>query len=226
MGEIITAYPTSEISSKNCINVAQKIIKFIKTIPSINDFFDSITTLGGNNTLYDGVGIKFSKGATYITLRGADDKYSLYLQNSTETSDTNASSKTSSTFQNDIPITYAIGTNGTTAIWFDNYSKNVCMVFGKYNGKFFIANSSIKSTNEALIYADTSSGVNILTNPFNGSNISTGGDFIAQPYYHLGINTGDIYTFDGGSSLIPWGKFNLNNAEFVRLTGNFALRIK
>ena len=226
MSEIITAYPTSEISSKSFITVTQAIIRYIKSIPSINDFFDSITTFGGTNASYNGVGIKFSKSAAYIRLLGADDNYSLRLQNSTETSGTNLSSETSSTFKNDIPITYAIGTNGTTAIWFDNYSKNVCMVFGKYNGKFFIANSSINSTNEALIYADTSKGVNILTNPFNGSNISTGGDFIAQPYYHLGINTGDIYTFDGGSSLIPWGKFNLNNAEFVRLTGNFALRIK
>lgn len=226
MSEIITAYPTSEISSKSFITVAQTLIRYIKSIPSINGFFDSITTFGGTNASYNSVGIKFSKSAAYIRLLGADANYSLCLQNSTETSGTNLSSETSSTFQNDIPITYAIGTNGTTAIWFDNYSKNVCMVFGKYNGKFFIANSSINSTNEALIYADTSKGVNILTNPFNGSNISTGGDFIAQPYYHLGINTGDIYTFDGGSSLIPWGKFNLNDAEFVRLTGNFALRIK
>ena len=65
-----------------------------------------------------------------------------------------------------------------------------------------------------------------LAYPFNGSNISTGGDYIAQPYYHLGINTGDIYTFDGGSAIIPYGKFKIGNAEFVRVFDNFALRLK
>lgn len=226
MSEIITAYPTSGIINRNYYNISEAILNFIKSIPMVEDFFDSIELLGGPATIYSETGIIFSKGVSYMRLTGNNPDYGLHLQNSSKETHVNVSPDTSNTKTSDIPITYTMGTNGTTAIWFDAYSKNVCMVFGKYDEKFFIANTSNESATKALTYTDTGGSVNTLTHPFNGNNISKGRDYIAQPYYHLGINTGDIYTFDGGSSSIPWGKFKLADAEFVRLTSNFALRIK
>lgn len=226
MSEIITAYPTSGLTDRSLNSVNTAIFDYISAIPVIADFFDSAEKLGdGSATAFGDYGIKLAKGSAYIKIGYSNANGAMVISNNSTSSTTNVSGVTNTTSANDIPIRILTGINGTTALWIDDFSKGVCLIFNEFEEKCFLANSS-NSTSNSWYYSDTGGTVKNLAGPFNGNNIASGGDFIAQPYYHLGINTGDIYTFDGGSSEIPWGKFKLGNAEFVRLFKNFALRIK
>ena len=222
MSDIITAYPTSGLTDRSFNSLNTAFFEYISNIPEVAQFFDSIEKLGdGTTTSYSDYGIKFIKGNSYLRI-AYNTGYALRLDNNGNNYASNATQATNSV---DISVRSATGINGTTAIWFDEYNKGVCMLFNEYEGKCFLANSSSNSTN-SFYYSDTGGTVGKLVSSFNGSNIGTGGDYITQPYYHLGINTGDIYTFDGGSEIIPYGKFKIGNAEFVKLTSNFALRLK
>lgn len=223
MSEIITAYPTSGLTDRtfNDINIA--FYNYLCNIPEVWGFFGNIEKLGGGSSTYSDYGIKFTKGNSYLYM-AYDNSYALRLDNN-GTGNTWTSPTTQRTNSVDISVRSATGINGTTAIWLDKYSNGVCMMFNEYESKCFLANTS-SSSSYAFYYSDTGGTVGKLAHPFNGDNIGTGGDYIAQPYYHLGINTGDIYTFDGGSATIPYGKFKIGNAEFVKVTSNFALRLK
>ena len=222
MSDIITAYPTSGLADRSFNSLNTAFFEYISNIPEVAQFFDSIEKLGdGTTTSYGDYGIKLIKGNSFLRM-AYNTGYALRLDNNGNNYASNATQATNSV---DISVRSATGINGTTAIWFDEYNKGVCMVFNEYEGKCFLANPSSNSI-YSFYYSDTGGTVAKLVSSFNGSNIGTGGNYIAQPYYHLGINTGDIYTFDGGSLIIPWGKFKLADAEFVRLTSNFALRLK
>ena len=224
MSDIITAYPTSGLEDRSFNSLNTAFFKYISNIPEVAQFFDTIEKLGdGSTTTYSDYGIKFTKGNSYLRI-SYNNSYFLRLDNN-GTGNNFSSNATQAINSVDISVRSATGINGTTAIWFDEYNKGVCMLFNEYEGKCFLANSSSNSTN-SFYYSDTGGTVGKLVSSFNGSNIGTGSDYIAQPYYHLGINTGDIYTFDGGSAIIPYGKFKIGNAEFVRLCSNFALRLK
>ena len=224
MSDIITAYPTSGLVDRSFNSLNTEFFECISNIPEVAQFFDNVEKLGdGTTTSYNDYGIKFTKGNSYLDIF-YNNKYSLKLANN-GTGAVGTSNMTSFANSVDIAVRNVTGINGTTAIWLDEYSKGVCMMFNEYEGKCFLANASSTSS-YSFYYSDTGGTVGTLASSFNGSNIGTGGDYIAQPYYHLGINTGDIYTFDGGSEIIPYGKFKIGNAEFVRLYGNFALRLK
>lgn len=220
MSEIIKSYPTSGLTDRTFNDINTAFFDYISNIPEIATFFDRIERLGdGSTTSYNDYGIKFTKGNSYLRI-SYNNNYTLKIDNNGSTS-----SQTQTTNSVDIAVRSATGINGTTAIWLDEYSKGVCMMFNEYEGKCFLANASSNNT-FSFYYSDTGGTVGKLVSSFNGDNIGTGGNYIAQPYYYLGINTGDIYTFDGGSEIIPYGKFKIGNAEFVRLYSNFALRIK
>ena len=223
MSDIITAYPTSGLTDRTFNDINLAFYNYLCDIPEVWGFFDNIERLGAGSSTYSDYGIKFTKGNSY--LRMAYDNASGLKFDNNGTGSTWPSPTTRKTNSVDISVRSATGINGTTAIWFDEYSYGVCMMFNEYESKCFLANASSNSS-YAFYYSDTGGTVSKLTHPFNGSNIGTGGDYIAQPYYHLGINTGDIYTFDGGSATIPYGKFKIGNAEFVKVTSNFALRLK
>lgn len=224
MSDIITAYPTSGLADRSFNSLNTAFFEYISNIPEVAQFFDNIEKLGdGSTNTYSDYGIKFTKGNSYLRMC-YDNNYQLKIDNN-GSGTTWYSNSTSSTNKVDISVRSVTGINGTTVIWLDKYSNGVCIIFNEYERKCFLANTS-SSSSYAFYYSDTGGTVNKLSNPFNGNNIGTGGDYIAQPYYHLGINTGDIYTFDGGSANIPYGKFKIGNAEFVRLYSNFALRLK
>lgn len=222
MSDIIAAYPTSGLADRSFNSLNTAFFEYISNIPEVAQFFDSVEKLGdGTTTSYSDYGIKFIKGNSFLRM-AYNSGYALRLDNNGNNYSSNATQATNSV---DISVRSATGINGTTAIWFDEYSKGVCMVFNEYEGKCFLANPASSSA-YSFYYSDTGGTVVKLASSFNGSNIGTGGYYIAQPYYHLGINTGDIYTFDGGSAIIPYGKFKIGNAEFVRLCSNFALCLK
>ena len=223
MSDIITAYPTSGVTDRTFNNINIEFYNYISNIPDVWGFFDHIERLGGGSSTYSDYGIKFTKGNSYLRISYGNN-YVLKIDNN-GTGNLWPSSPTQTTNSVDIAVRSVTGINGTTAIWLDEYSKGVCMMFNEYEGKCFLASASANSS-YSFYYSDTGGTVGKLVSSFNGSNIGTGGDYIAQPYYHLGINTGDIYTFDGGSAIIPYGKFKIGNAEFVRIYGNFALRLK
>ena len=224
MSDIITAYPTSGLADRSFNSLNTTLFDYISNIPEVAKFFDIIEKLGdGSATTYSNYGIKFAKGNSYLRISYTNN-YSLKLDNN-GTGNAYPSNMTSSANSVDMAVHSAIGINGTTVIWLDEYSKGVCMMFNEYEGKCFLANAT-SNISYAFYYSDTGGTVSKLVHFFNGSNIGMGGDYIAQPYYHLGINTGDIYTFDGGSAIIPYGKFKIGNAEFVRVFDNFALRLK
>ena len=234
MGEIITAYPTSGLADRSLNSINTAFFNYITSIPEISEFFDSIEKIGDSESSYANTGIKMTKGTSFIRTQ-FDNTYGQirFLNNSNSTSSSsvsssNASYTTSTTTTIDIAVNHVIGINGTVAVWLDSFSNGVCMLLNKFGDKYFIANISAYEK-AALYYSDTGGEVNTLSVSFNGDNLHTGGDYIAQPYYHFGVNTGDIYTFDGGSGTnIPYGKFKLgnNDAEFIRIISNFALRIK
>lgn len=223
MSDIITAYPTSGLTDRTFNDINTALFGYISNIPEIATFFDSVETLGAGSSIYNDYGIKFTKGNSYLRI-SYNNNYSLKIDNN-GAGTFYPSGTTQTTNSVDIAVHSITGINGTTAIWLDEYSKGVCMMFNEYEGKCFLANTSSNKT-YSFYYSDTGGTVGNLVSSFNGDNIGTGGDYIAQPYYHLGINTGDIYTFDGGSATIPYGKFKIGNAEFVRLHSNFALRLK
>lgn len=223
MSDIITAYPTSGLTDRTFNDINLAFYNYLCDIPEVWGFFDNIERLGAGSSTYSDFGIKFTKGNSYLRM-AYDNSYALKFDNN-GTGSTWPSPVTQKTNSIDISVRSATGINGTTAIWFDAYNKGVCAMFNEYEGKCVLASSSNNSS-YSFCYSDTGGTVGKLTHPFNGNNIGTGGDYIAQPYYHLGINTGDIYTFDGGSATIPYGKFKIGNAEFVKLTSNFALRLK
>ena len=223
MSDIITAYPTSGLTDRTFNDLTIVFYNYFCDIPDVWGFFDNIERLGGGSSTYSDYGIKFTKGNSYLRM-AYDNVCALRLDNN-GTGSKWPSNATQATNSVDISVRSATGINGTTVIWFDGYNKGVCMMFNEYESKCFLANASANSS-YSFYYSDTGGTVGKLVSSFNGSNIGTGGDYIAQPYYHLGINTGDIYTFDGGSAIIPYGKFKIGNAEFVRLYGNFALRLK
>ncbi len=219
MEKIITAYPTAGMTERTAVNIITAFYDYISGIKAVTDFFEIEKTIGDN---YSNTYLKFQKGNAYISITFNNNLELKFNNNST----TNYySSKTQSTSKVDIAVHYASGINGTTAVWLDNYSLGTCIVFNEFSGKAFLA-SSAESTGYSFYYSDTGGTVSNLAKIFNGDNIGKGGEYIAQPYYHLGINTGDIYTIDGGTSAIPWGEFSIDNAEFVRIYSNFALRIK
>lgn len=228
MSEIQTFYPTSGMSERTYYTVTQALYKCVKGIAEITDFFDSVTVNGADiGTNISEFWIKFKKGSSYISISGYSSSLQYIFRNN-ETGNSSSGRRsvyTSELKTVDIPVRFAQGVNGTGALWLDEFNKGIVAVFNKYGDKYFLANSSYIN-GEAFVYSDTGGNVNNLANPFNGDNIGKAAEYIAQPYYHFGVNTGDIYTFDGGGSNIPWGKFNLGNNEFVRLIGNFALRIK
>ena len=223
MSDIITAYPTSGLTDRTFNDLNLAFYNYLCNIPEVWGFFDNIERLGAGSSTYSDYGIKFTKGKSYLRM-AYNNKYALDIDNN-GTGSKWPSSPTRTTNSVDIPVRSAIGVNGTIAIWLDEYSKGVCMIVNEYESKCFLANASSNSS-YSFYYSDTGGTVGKLASSFNGSNIGTGGDYIAQPYYHLGIKTGDIYTFDGGSAIIPYGKFKIGNAEFVRLYSNFALRLK
>ena len=223
MSDIITAYPTSGLTDRTFNNINIAFYNYLCDIPEVWGFFDNIERLGAGSTSYSDSGIKFVKGNSYLRMAYGNN-YALKFDNN-GTGNNWPSNQTSVANSVDIAVRSVTGINGTTAIWLDEYSKGVCIMFNKYGDKCFLANSS-SSSSYSFYYSDTGGAVGKLVSSFNGSNIGTGGDYIAQPYYHLGINTGDIYTFDGGSAFIPYGKFKIGNAEFVRVFSNFALRLK
>lgn len=235
MSEIITAYPTSGLTDRSLNSINTAFFDYITSIPEISEFFDSITKLGDDTTVSStDFGIKMTKGTSFIKTQFFNTNGQLrFMNNSDSTSASsnnlvNATDITSETIKVDIAVSHVIGINGTVAVWLDGFSKGICMLLNKFGDKYFIANTSGVS-NTALKYSDTGGAVNTLSTLFNGDNLYTGGDYIAQPYYHCGVNTGDIYTFDGGSGTsIPYGKFKLgdNDAEFIKIISNFALRIK
>ena len=228
MSEIQTFYPTSGMSERTFYTVTQALYDCVNEIAGITDFFDEVTVNGEQSVASTtDFWIKFRKGNSYISI----SCYSISLQYVFRNNETGNSSGgrrsvyTSELKTVDIPVRFVQGVNGTGALWLDEFNKGIVAVFNKYGDKCFLANST-DSGSYSFYYSDTGGNVSNLTNPFNGDNISKAAEYIAQPYYHLGINTDDIYTFDGGGANIPWGKFNLGDSEFVRLTGNFALRIK
>ena len=223
MSDIITAYPTSGLTNRtfNDINIA--FYNYLCDIPNVWGFFDNIERLGAGSSSYSDYGIKFIKGNSFLRMAYVNN-YALKFDNN-GVGTLWPSKHTQTTNSVDIAVRSVTGINGTTVIWLDEYSKGACIMFNEYEGKCFLANTSSDSS-YSFYYSDTGGTVGKLVSSFNGSNIGTGGDYIAQPYYHLGINTGDIYTFDGGSAIIPYGKFKIGNAEFVRIYGNFALRLK
>ena len=224
MSDIITAYPTSGLADRPPHSLNTAFFEYISNIPEVAQFFDIIEKLGdGSTTTYSNYGIKFAKGNSYLRI-SYNNNYSLKIDNN-GAGTLWPSSKTQTTNSVDIAVRSVTGINDTTAIWLDEYSKGVCMMFNEYEGKCFLANAS-SNISYSFYYSDTGGTVGELVSSFNGSNIGTGGDYIAQPYYYLGINTSDIYTFDGGSAIIPYGKFKIGNAEFVRVFSNFALRLK
>ena len=223
MSDIITAYPTSGLTDRTFNDINTAFYNYLCDIPEVWGFFDNIERLGAGSSTYSDYGIKFTKGNSYLRM-SYDNAYALKFDNNGAGSNW-PSPTTQKTNSVDISVRSATGINGTTAVWLDKYSNGVCMMFNEYEGKCFLANSSSNSS-YSFCYSDTGGTVGKLAHPFNGDNIGTGGDYIAQPYYHLGINTGDIYTFDGGSATIPYGKFKIGNAEFVKVTSNFALRLK
>lgn len=235
MSEIITAYPTSGLTDRSLNSINTAFFDYITSIPEISEFFDSITKLGDDTTESStDFGIKMTKGTSFIRTQFCNTKGQLRFANNSNSTSTSgnttayATDLTSETTKVDIAVSHVIGINGTVAVWLDGFSKGACMLFNKFGDKYFIANISGVS-NTALNYSDTGGAVNALSALFNGDNLYTGGDYIAQPYYHFGVNTGDIYTFDGGSGTsIPYGKFKLgdNDAEFIKIISNFALRIK
>lgn len=223
MSDIITAYPTSGLTDRTFNDLNLAFYNYLCDIPDVWGFFDNIERLGAGSSTYSDYGIKFTKGNSYLRMSYSNN-YALKFDNN-GTGTLWPSPTTQKTDSVDISVRSATGINGTIAIWLDEYSRGVCMMFNEYEGKCFLANTSSNSS-YAFYYSDTGGTVGKLVSSFNGSNIGTGGDYIAQPYYHLGINTGDIYTFDGGSAIIPYGKFKIGNAEFVRIYSNFALRLK
>lgn len=223
MSEIQTFYPTTGLADRSFNSIMTAFYSCLSNIPEVTDFFDSVEKLGDETTNYDGFGIKFTKGNAYIQLRFDNSNGGLELINN---SNSNYSATTQNTKTVDIAVRHTAGMNGTNVIWFDNYSYNVCIVFNKFGDKYFLASSSPNNSSVSFYYSDTGGQVGNLAKPFNGDNIGKAAEYIAQPYYHLGVNTGDIYTFDGGGANIPWGKFKLADNEFVRLTSNFALKIK
>lgn len=234
MSDIITAYPTSGLTDRSLNGINTAFFNYITSIPEISEFFDNIEKLGDSESSYANTGIKMTKGTSFIRTQfystDGDIRFTNnYNGTSASTySSANATSSTSKTTKVDIVVNHVTGINGTVAVWLDGFGKGVCMLFNKFGDRYFIANTS-GCKDIALNYSDTGSEVNTLSVLFNGDNLYKGGDYIAQPYYHFGVNTGDIYTFDGGSGTsIPYGKFKLgnNDAEFVKLDSNFALRIK
>lgn len=227
MSEIITAYPTSGLTDRSLNGINTALFNYISAIPEISEFFDSVEKLGDESTTSGSdIGIKMTKGTSFIKTKMSSTGQINFYNNPGSSS--YLSNKTSSTSTIDIAVEHAIGINGTVVVWLDSFNKEVFMMFNKFEDKYFIASSS-ESANVAMYYSDTGGEVNSLSTSFNGDNLYKGGDYIAQPYYHYGINTGDIYTFDGGSgTTIPYGKFKLgnNDAEFIKIVSNFALRIK
>ena len=227
MSEIITAYPTSGLTDRSLNSINTALFDYISAIPEISEFFDSVEKLGDESTTSGSdIGTKMTKGTSFIRTKMSSTGQINFYNNPDSSS--YLSNKTSSTSTIDIAVEHAIGINGTVVVWLDSFNKEVFMMFNKFEDKYFIASSS-ESSNVALYYSDTGGEVNSLSTLFNGDNLYKGGDYIAQPYYHYGINTGDIYTFDGGSgTTIPYGKFKLgdNDAEFIKIVSNFALRIK
>lgn len=221
MSEIITAYPTSGLTDRSLNSINTALFDYISSIPEVTEFFDSVTKIGDESgTTYSDFGIGLTKGNTYIKIApsAGTGKYMVSISSY-------LSPATSATATIDIPVRHVTGMNGTTAIWLDEYSMEIGIIFGKFGDMYFLAVSN-SSASFSFYYSDTGGSASGRANPFNGSNIGKGGDYIAQPYYHLGINTGDIYTFDGAAATIPYGKFKLGDAEFIRVFGNFALRLK
>lgn len=223
MSEIQTFYPTSGLSDRSFNSIMTAFYNCVNGIPEITNFFDSVEKIGDETkTSYSDFAVKFTKGNSYLQIKFNGtamplriyNKGSSYYSNSTRTAESI-----------DIPVRFIKGVNNTRALWLDEYNNGIVMVFNKYGDKYFLANSE-SSINYSFDYSDTGGAVSNLTTPFNGGNISKASEYIAQPYYHFGINTKDIYTFDGGGSYIPWGKFTFGGNEFVRLYSNFALRIK
>ncbi len=224
MSKIITAYPTAGMTDRTAVNIITAFYDYISGIKAVTDFFEIEKKTDTENEIKNAV--LFKKGNSFISMRMSGGGALLFQSNYYGgSSATNGSTNTDSIQANDISIRYAAGINGTMAIWLDEYSKGICMIFNAFDNKCFLANASSNGSN-SFYYSDTGGTVNKLPPNFNGDNIGKGGEYIAQPYYHLGINTGDIYTIDGGTSTIPWGEFSLNDAEFVRITYNFALRLK
>ena len=233
MSEIITAYPTSGLTDRSLNSINTALFDYISAIPGISEFFDSIEKLGDETTSsqYD-MGIKMTKGTSFIRTQFYTTTGQIRILNNSNSTNAstnataNGTNPTSNALTVDIAVNHAIGVNGTVAVWLDSFSKGVCMLLNKFGDKYFIANTS-GYTGTALNYSDTGGAVNTLSTLFNGDNLYTGGDYIAQPYYHYGVNTGDIYTFDGGSgTTIPYGIFNIKSARFVKIFSNFALRLK
>lgn len=226
MSEITTIYPTSGLADRSFNSIMTAFYNCINSIPAVTDFFDSVVKIGDETqTISGNHRIELTKGQSVLRVMFGSSSGSLVFCINSGNVSYNCTNATASTLTNDISVSFVTGKNGTAAVWLDDLNKDICMVFGEFENKIFIANSAAANST-AMYYSDSGTTVKTLTAPFNGSNIGSGTDYIAQPYYHLGINTGDIYTFDGGGSNIPWGIFNLDNAEFVRLTSNFALRLQ
>lgn len=229
MSEIQTFYPTSGLADRSPYSIMTAFYNCINGIPEVADFFDSVEKFGDESSAYNAIGVKFKKGNAYIQLSFLDSNGRLRFLNNSTSGNTNNSNSTDPTISTDITVKHSVGINGTNVIWLDIFYYGVAMVFNKYSDKYFLANSASSANNNnngSFWYSDTGGQVGNLAKPFNGSNIGKAAEYIAQPYYHFGINTGDLYTFDGGGDNIPLGKFNLGDSEFIHIFGNFALRIK
>lgn len=223
MSEIITAYPTASLETRTPFTVMNAMYNYLVSITALTDYFD-ITMNGTEEDPVGNINIKLTKGGAYAVIKFSSNSgypIGIYLG---ENNGSYTGSWTSGSLTSDLPVRYAVGKDGTGALWFDNYSKRVCLVFNKSGNTYLMLNATVRDDYFAACDSGGSTYQSDTVN--NGSNIGKGIDYIAQPYFHRGINTGDIYTFDGGGAAIPWGEFKLGDAEFVRLCGNFALRLK
>lgn len=226
MSEIQNFYPTSGLADRGFNSIMTAFYNCINGIPEVTDFFDSVEKLGDETkTNYSDFSIELKKGNSILRFLFSGNDGSLAITNNGTTYGSNATDRTEGTKYDDIPVSCVKGASGTNVVWLDSLNKGICMMFNKFGEKYFLANSSMSSSSYSFYYSDTGGKVSNLAKPFNGGNIGKAAEYIAQPYYHYGVNTGDIYTFDGGGANIPWGKFKLGNMEFVRLASNFALRI-
>lgn len=221
MSDIVTLYPTKDLPvSRTFKTVNDAIYGAICDIPGISDFFTPFQV--ANPQTY---------GECYFCLQKGDSIVKIYMTNSSgsysvkNNNSSGSSGNTDYTLSVDIPIRYAVGIGGTTAVWLDNYSKNICIACNNFEDKSFIATSSSQS-NVSCYCSNTNGLVQNFPFVFNGNNKGSSAQFVASVYRYYGVDTKDIYTFDGGLTDLPWGKFMIGKAEFVRLFGNFALRIK
>lgn len=235
---ITTVYPTAELTSKAYSTIYPALETAFKNCTQLADFFtisSSVSDTNGGNFM----GVFLKHGSTVKIKINQSEKSdtapaystSLTLRIMSQCDDgthtgSYVSNVVSNTIASDIPVRFATGINGTNAMWLDDYSKGVVLVYGTHGGLDLVMSSAAADDISFYIANTDASTAKSLPMPCNGDLIGTGNPFICQPYYWNGINTGDIYTFDCGSDSIPFGEFWVGDKHFVSLYSNFALRLE